>query len=216
MKSSFPNLDSIGAIEHGWPGALRTERPEVDFRDIAALASQQLVKGQTDIIDRLFTTMQSPVPQLQWMPESETLDHPQLRFLNDYWHGRIRDGELPLSRGIDVLDLRPAIGNLMLLEPIDGATDFVYRVYGTGIVEYTRVEMTGKRVWEIGSPVVATYFIATYRAVVARRMALLTCRRTEHAMPVFRWDRLILPFVDANGTIDRLLVGNIPVYRPLE
>lgn len=168
-----------------------------------------------DLIDRLFAEMQSPVPQLQWMPDDGILDHPQLRFLNDYWHGRMRNGALPLSSGIDVLDLGPAIGNLMLLEPVDGATDFVYRVYGTGIVEHTRVEMTGKRVWEIPAPLVATYFIAAYCAVVARRMALLICRRTEHGLPVARWDRLILPFADAAGTVDRLLVGSVPRTEPI-
>ena len=94
----------------------------------------------------------------------------------------------------------------------DGA-DFRYRVYGSRIVEYSKIEMTGKRIWDLPSPWVATYFAVTYRAVCLRGEALYSLHRSRLDQTFARWERLILPFVDADGNVDRLLVGNIPSMR---
>lgn len=209
LKPEFFN-----AVLSAWPGAMRARRSAAELREVAAHAAGELSQGRTDTIDGLFDEMRSPEPVLRWSPAEDRFDVPQLRFLRAYWEARSPAGMPPASSRIDPLDLVPALGYLMLMEPVDDAVDFRYRVYGTRIVEHSKVEMTGKRVWDIPAPQVAAYFGATYRAVVDRREPLFAQHRTHHDIQVAQWDRLILPFVDDCGTVDRLLVGNVPRIRP--
>lgn len=171
---------------------------------------QALTDGHLDVFDTIFASIGAPPPVLKWSPSDDDVPQRRLRFLNGYWNARVHDGALPNSAGIDPLDLAPALGYLMLLEPLEGGADQLYRLYGTRISEYSRMDMTGRRLWEIPYSVVAFYFAATYRAVMIRREALYALHATHPDMVVPRWARLILPFHNTAGQVNRLLVGNIP------
>ena len=185
------------------------------YLSAAYRAAAELVEGRFEVIYGLFEAIDSPRPVLKWQPDDADLESRHLRFLHDYWRRRIRPEGLPLSSGIDAFDLKPALGYVMLLEPTGADGDFRYRVYGSIIAEKGGLELTGKRVSQVPSPMVAAYFLATYRAVVVRRCPLLARHTTHHNIQITQWDRLILPFVDSNGQIYRLLVGNIPGARTL-
>ncbi|MCR9220276.1 MAG: PAS domain-containing protein [Alphaproteobacteria bacterium] len=122
-------------------------------------------------------------------------------------------GDLPLTRSIDPLAFRQALGSVLLLEPVDGGRDYLYRLYGTQVARFFGRDMTGRRLWEFPSPAV-TNSLVQYRMVTTNRVALYV----EHDAPdsvsvLVRWCRLILPFQDESGAIDRLLVGNVAVPR---
>lgn len=204
---------ALEALRESWPGAFRVQGSAQDLRRDAMMAADRLAAGDRQVIDRLFGVMECDPPALQWSPEEADLDSEILVFLRRYWRERMRGDDLPLSREIDALDLVPALGYVMLMEPVKGGVDFRYRVYGSRIVDYSKVEMTGKCVWDVPSPWVATYFAATYRAVCIRREPLYTFHRSRLDQLFAQWERLILPFVDDNGTVDRLLVGNVPSLR---
>lgn len=180
------------------------------MRAEAEQVADGLVAGDRNRLDRLFDAMDCSPPELVWSSPSEELSCDILAFLHRYWCERRRGDALPLSSQIDALDLGPALGYIMLLEPKDGGGDFLYRVYGSRIVDYSKAEMTGKRVWDVPSPLVAAYFVATYRAVCLRREPLFTFHRSRLAQFYAQWERLILPFVNEDGEVDRLLVGNVP------
>lgn len=121
--------------------------------------------------------------------------------------------DLPPSRCIDPFAFRKALGNILLLEPVEGGTDFVYRLYGTDVARYFGRDMTGRRLREFPSPA-ATTSLVLYRMLMANRVGLYV----EHDAPQFvsvlvRWRRLILPFCSASGEIDRLLVCSAPGTR---
>ncbi|MEQ9331687.1 PAS domain-containing protein [Thalassobaculum sp.] len=213
MRSPSLNASHLAAVLDAWPDAMRIERTASELRDIASRAALELAAGRTGIIDGLFAEMQSPSPTLHWNPAESALEPPALRFLARYWEACPKIGGLPRSSLIDPLDLAPALGYVMLMEPVERSADFRYRVYGSTIVEYSGVEMTGKCVWDIPVPQVAAYFVATYKAVTDRRRPLFAHHRTHHHIQVAQWDRLVLPFVDEHGTVDRLLVGNVPSLR---
>lgn len=181
----------------------------------AERAAAELVEGRFEAMYDLFEAISSPRPVLKWQPDDADLESEHLRFLHDYWRRRARADGLPLSSGIDALDLKPVLGYVMLLEPTETDDDFLYRVYGSIIAEKGGLELTGKRVSEVPSSMVAAYFLATYRAVVVRRCSLLARHTTHHTIQITQWDRLILPFANPSGRIDRLLVGNIPGARTL-
>ena len=180
------------------------------MRREAEQLADELVDGNRNRLDRLFDAMDCSPPELVWSPPSADLSCAILAFLYQYWSERGRGADLPRSSQIDALDLGPALGYIMLLEPKDGGGDFLYRVYGSRIVDYSKAEMTGKRVWDVPSPRVAAYFVASYRAVCIRREPLFTFHRSRLAQFYAQWERLILPFVNDDGEVDRLLVGNVP------
>lgn len=156
------------------------------------------------------------LPKLIWSPETADLDHAPLRFLMDYWRG-LRDGDdLPRASAIDPTGMRPALGNVMLLDVLQGGADFRYRLYGSNIALHAGFDMTGKRVSDIKTgSAVATFFTLVYQAVLKRREPIYTEHRPPATISVTKWHRLILPLTDADGAINRLLVGNMPGdWRP--
>lgn len=180
---------------------------------MAGEATEDLLDGRVDAVNRLFAQIDSPSPVVKWDPDEADLESASLRFLLRYWRERARPDALPLSSVIDALDLEPAFGYLMLLEPVEGGADFRYRLYGSTIAHYAGIEMTRKTVSDIPAPIVAAYFMATYRAVAIARRPMFAHHETRYDIQIARWDRLILPFVDAQDRVDRLLVGNIPTIR---
>lgn len=210
----FPFREAaIGAVRRVWPGAFRVERSPDQLMRLADDLTHAVIEGRSAPIDALFREIDSPVPVLRWAPDDAFLGSPPLRFLNRFWREQGGPARLPPSTAIDPLALGPALGYLMLLEPIDGGADFLYRLYGTIVAEYAGIEMTGKRVWDVPAPLVAAYFVATYRAVLAERRPLFAHHATHHDIQIAQWDRLILPFAGADGGVDRLLVGNVPSLR---
>lgn len=186
MYRDFQNANHIEAVLDAWPGARHPGRTSAGLRDVAIDAGRELASGRTEIIDALFADMSSPRPVLRWNPTPDHIDPPQLRFLADYWDACSQGGALPLSSRIDPLDLVPVLGFVMLLEPVADGADFRYRVYGTRIVEYSRVEMTGKCVWDIPAPLVAAYFVATYCArswTAVSRCSRIIVRNTTSGSP---------------------------------
>lgn len=207
---SIRENNALLALRETWPGAFLDRVASRDVSLDAERVAQGLVSDNRQDLDRLFDSLESNAPELVWSPDSADLACDILAFLRRYWLDRREGGGLPLSRAIDALELVPALGYVMLMEPVDGGTDFLYRVYGSRIVDYSKTEMTGKRVSDVPSPSVSAYFIATYRAVCIRREPLYTYHRSRLAQFYTQWERLILPFVNADGQIDRLLVGNVP------
>lgn len=207
---SIQENNAILALRESWPGAFLVRDGDRDMRGEAERVADGLVTGDRSELDRLFDAMDCGPPDLAWSPPSSELSCDILAFLYRYWAESARGDALPLSSGIDALDLGPALGYVMLMEPKENGSDFLYRVYGSRIVDYSKSEMTGKRVWDVPSPLVAAYFVATYRAVCIRREPLYTFHRSRLAQFYAQWERLILPFVNADGVVDRLLVGNVP------
>ena len=206
--------DALAAARETWPVAATQQVSEDELDQLADDATDAVIDSRKSGLRLLFNRIESPTPIVEWEPGPEILEpHLRLEFLQRYWSDRHRDHRLPLSTTIDPIELQPALGFIMLLEPIRGGDDFLYRVYGTAIAQQSGLEMTGKRVRDVPIPLVAVYFLATYRAVTFVRRPLFTHHATHHSIQVAQWDRLILPFVDEAGEVDRLLVGNVPSFR---
>jgi hypothetical protein len=157
---------------------------------------------------------------ISWVNEPSDIADSKLAFLLAHWlELRNRNGgEPPVRHAVDVLDLVPAIGHLMVLDVERDGYDAIYRVYGTGIANQAGRDWTGFRVSEmnrITRTPSALLYRSAYRAVFRRPAPLYT----EHASPVWvgaqSWRRLILPLSDGAVHCARFLVGNIPVGEKL-
>ena len=140
--------------------------------------------------------------------------HAAHRTVAAYWaEERDRRRGIPRAEWFDPVCVAPALGYLLLLDAVDGGSDFRYRVYGTRIANIAGFDHTGKRVSELPEPA-ASVFQVQYGAVADLRAAVYA----EHDAPssissLVRWCRLALPLSDDEDRIRRLLVVNVPVDR---
>ena len=123
-------------------------------------------------------------------------------------------GGIPERSELDVLDLVPAIGNLVMLEAERDGFDAVYRVYGTGVADRAGRDWTGYRVSEmnrITRTPAALLYRSCYRAVSRRAAPLYSEHASAKWLGVCTWRRLILPLSQDGVACARYLVGNLPV-----
>ena len=166
---------------------------------------------------RLFEAAGFPQPVVCWNPDQATLPAPQLTAIGTFWSDLVaREGQ-PDPAHIDPAAFVPALGYLMLLEPLDDGRDFRYRLYGTQIARWSGLDLTGQRVSEITGAGVRThvqaFFMAGYQAVVARRQPLYSAHVPPAERTTATWHRLILRFWDMATAVSRLLVGNVPLLE---
>lgn len=137
-----------------------------------------------------------------------------------FYRGLPRDGDLPRRSSAGPEALRPWLGNLMVLDPVDGGSDFRYRLYGSAIAHFAGFDMTGRTVRSFASKTGA-FFLETYQRCLALREPILTQNAAEHVSGMVLWERLLAPFrTDRDGlqivaTNHPLpLVGDGPHTRP--
>ena len=151
------------------------------------------------------------MPEAVRNPTAEQIPLGPLRFLAMHWQ-MIAAGGLPHLSEIDPFKLQPALGYLMVLDPVDGGRDFRYRLYGSTIARISGLEMTGRKASEHpASTYVSEFSIALNRAALRAGMPIYSTRRPVGAELAMRWHRLALPFVDDSGTPARILVGTVAI-----
>ena len=135
---------------------------------------------------------------------------PQHRCVYAHWLSHRGAADLPRAESIDPLQLREALGYIILLEPNADSSDFRYRLFGSAIREIFKRDPTGTMVSDL--PLAqASVFGAQHRALLALRRPIYS----EHDAPpevssITRWCRLILPYAGADGAITRILVADVP------
>jgi hypothetical protein len=100
-----------------------------------------------------------------------TIERPELRRLLEYWQAKRRTlGRLPARADIDPLEMRFALGHLILadVEPGDPIR-FRHRLIGTRIVEHAGYDATGLYVDDIPDQELARRLTESYRTVIATR-----------------------------------------------
>jgi hypothetical protein len=148
-------------------------------------------------------------------PEPGDIRDPRLVALLAHWHAlcaQSSGGGLPLAGAIDPLKLGFILGWLMIMEPIDGGADFKYRLYGSEIAGTTRRDLTGYKVSD-SFPMFAAWTTRIYRDVMMRKRPMLTRHSPRRYVPVEQWERLVLPYAGADGTVTRLLVGAVIIGK---
>jgi len=111
---------------------------------------------------------------------------------------------MPAWSELDPIELRRWLGDLNLLQVIDGGRDFRYRVHGTNISGLHGIEMTGKLVSD-WPPLIRARALATYRRAVADAKAYLVTEAELLQRHPRANSRLVLPFGEG-ATVDKMLV----------
>lgn len=195
---------------------MESATPLMDQALISQLADDIAGTQPRQALATLFAENGAPEPRLRWDPAEDDLPEGPLRFLAGFWR-RHHDGDtLPGVDIVDPLALKPALGYLMLLDVLDDGWDYRYRIYGSQIAQRYGRDLTGRRTSDIArTAYTGLFYIAGYRAVLARRRPLFSVSSSPNYVAAVDWSRLALPLAGPDGTITRLLVGNVPGdWRP--
>lgn len=183
--------------------------PTADEDRLAALRDD-LIAGRLDAAASLFRDHGVDPPVVIWDPDFHAVPTPQLAFLLRYWERLHAEQGHVTPDDIDLAALQPAIDNVMLLDVLEDGDDFHYRLYGRRIATRSGFDMTGKRTSEVPTGQLAsTFFLAVYRAALARRQPVYTWHQMPVRVTVNTWHRLILPLAGADGRVVQLLAGNV-------
>lgn len=140
------------------------------------------------------------------------IEHPKLSALQALWEAKRGAREFPSRADFDVLELTAWMGNLTILEVVDGGADFRFRLHGTNIVNLYGHEMTGKLASTLPLPVAKVIF-EEFGTLVHRRAPMLIQR--GHVSPhrdFTKVIKLLLPlYVDDETSVQQLFSCSYPV-----
>ncbi|MCA8884302.1 MAG: PAS domain-containing protein [Rhodobacteraceae bacterium] len=186
------------------------EMPPPDLaQDPAVLdrLTDDLVEGRSDTVCALFAHHGAACPSVVWRPSLVDVQHPILRsFLRACANSR--GGPMPLS-WIESDDFTALADWAMILEPVEGGADFIYRHYGPQIAQHYGRDMTGQKASDIGGHV-ALFFMALYRAALRRREVVKSIHEPPRQVFVRAWRRVLVPLEDHDGQIKAFAVANVP------
>jgi hypothetical protein len=133
----------------------------------------------------------------------------RLRSLFELWDER-RDGmPMPNRASIDVLELKAWLGNLLLIDVVEGGRDFRYRVYGSTLAQYYGRDLTGKTLAEARAET-RELVRQEYLTVTTEGRPLLVLRNRQVRHRQARVAKLILPLTCDGLSVGMLLVGAYP------
>ncbi|MDF1483917.1 diguanylate cyclase [Ramlibacter sp. H39-3-26] len=150
-----------------------------------------------------------------WNSIDTSVDNADIVALYRRWLAeRGQSGGLPDAQSFGVQGALAAWApRLAVLDPVDG--DFTYRHFGSELRDYTRADMTGRRLSE-GDDYYGSEFAAfcrdSYRRVLERGQPLYTVHFSCRADWVFTWERLAIPLREPGGAAS-LVVYNQPSER---
>jgi hypothetical protein len=189
--------------------------PGRSLDEVDALAAAILADLRTDdpsSLNGLFTRDGKPPPRVVWAPTAATPMHAGLRHLLDYWQGLRADG-LPRWRDVRIEELRPVVGRLTLVDPVEGGRDFRYAVYGSGVADVVTRDYQGETTREMAartgtaSPIL---YLVLYSLALERRQAVWSWTAANRWQEVEYWERLVLPVLGRSEGELRFVVGMIP------
>lgn len=130
-----------------------------------------------------------------------------LRLLN-YWEARRGPRNFPARKDIDPLDLADLLPHVFLIDVLEAAPFFRYRLTGTMVDEIHGQNLTGKTPQDIQTQEIAAAVEQQCRQVVQQRGPHCAhVRLIADDQSFWHFERLILPLSDDDRTINMLLCG---------
>ena len=122
------------------------------------------------------------------------------------WRQRAAD-KLPAWRDFDVLEMRPWLGRLSLVELFHAEKDILWRVFGTKVAEMLQRDMTGVRFSERPDLVPANVHQTYWRVADDGKPLLHMVTRREVDEPLVGMVRLLLPLSEHGRQVDMVMTG---------
>ena len=136
----------------------------------------------------------------------ETISHSQLAALAQLWSRKASGKRLPAREDFDATELRPWLGQLMLLDVVDDGRDFRYRLHGTSLVELFGGDLTGRSVGEFDTERRSTLMAEYRRSLETRSPQYVPSKVLAHKQHM-HVAKLVLPLASDGARIDKLMVS---------
>ncbi len=149
------------------------------------------------------------------------IPEPRLQSLYKYWYSKMHGDDLPARMDIDPLEMKPWLGNLMLIQFHGGVADYQIRVDGTNLEHYYGTGRTGGGIEKLTSEDERRLLLEQYAAVLHDKCpAYYEADFTNSDGVYSRQAKLILPLSADKERVDMVLVGiyfrldGMPLNRP--
>src|SRR5216684_4465983 len=138
------------------------------------------------------------------------IQHPLLQRLLDLWNTKCDGRLMPARLDFDVFELRDWLGNLMLIDVLDDASEFRYRLYGSVLAAYYNRDLTGKLTATL-APETRDIVRREYGevCVLRRPMTVERKRSVKHSERMVA--KLILPLAGPDDAVHMILVASYPL-----
>lgn len=136
------------------------------------------------------------------------LASPLLKRLYADWTVRRRDRSMPARHDFDPLDLKYALGKLLLVDVRHRPLQFRFRLVGTELVDRAGFDLTGKSLDAYPNPEFRAYMRQRYTAVVETGRPLRSVQTGLFIEGrIRRYEALLLPLASDGETVDMLMIG---------
>lgn len=141
---------------------------------------------------------------------TEQLRHPELIALYDWWQANGGSEGLPSAADLMPSMLRRWLDNLVVVDTLaDGCPRYAY--YGANLALAFGIDMVGQS-FEHLPDAQRRILESEYRTLCTERRPMARHYTADFGGSVQTWERLLLPFFDADGAVEKALVA---VYRVL-
>lgn len=161
-------------------------------------------------------TIERPAPADTQIHYLEAPAHPDAAALAAYWERKRGTRPMPDRQDIAPAEIVRLLPYLHISEVLDEGSDFRFRIFGTALVNLLGVELTGKRLSELGQPSA----VVVDPEAAKGRWSEITIRAYKSARPVFatgyfintvhrhiQWHTFSAPLTAAGDEIAQMLGG---------
>lgn len=137
------------------------------------------------------------------------VQHPELIALYQVWVGQCRNDTLPAAADLTPVSLRRWLDNLVVVDLLpNGGVRYAY--YGDNLAAAFGTDMVGRTIDHLPEEQ-RRLLTAEYEAMRAQRLPTSRQYTAEFDGWVQTWERLVLPFFDAEGQVEKVLVAAFPL-----
>jgi hypothetical protein len=137
----------------------------------------------------------------------DSIEHPDLRTLYDYWNERRRGRRWPSRADINPLELKFALGNLSLIDVSRTSPPrFTFRLVGTLFSQRIGQDLTGKTVDDIPDPVYRAEITKAYRRMIEAGEPSVSLGERDFDGEARRFETLRLPLSEDGQSINMVLI----------
>ncbi len=189
---------------------LKIQAPHRNPIDTDSDVSRTPLASSREPLKDIFRQNGAPPPQIVWGPDLvDLIDNTLYKLASYALENMAEDGTVPASAFNNPDKLAGLSDWLVMISAKDDGLDFHYDYYGQGISQMYGRDMTGTNLSDQTSHV-GTFYTSIYRAALARRQWVMTVHEPPDTVFVQCWRRLIIPLADAEGTLSRFAVVNVP------
>lgn len=165
-----------------------------------------------DVVAQFFQAAEATLLALDWMPQAEALEKPELRLLLEYWQRLRGDRKLPPADKVSPFDMRPALGHVVIVEALDEGREGTYRLFGTKVAQRLGADLTGGRLGDLDKgSYLALFARALHRAVFLEARPIFVVYQPPAEISATAWHWLVMPLAGAaDGVVTRYLEGMMP------